>query len=183
MILFLQVHHHVHCGKYFIIIYIYINFLIFIIFRTIPSDVFKCKTLLDAIRCILNHNAYQKNNETLTEQQEQVFEIIEQLREHPQTMFMYLCKNFAMHFDIDLYIIAFDNGKFSLINKNNKDKKNMAFLSFNEDHQVCGPLYTVNDNGTMEIVFASDNADILLDVYMYVTELNHSSKKFFEYLY
>jgi len=156
---------------------------IFILFRTIAPDVFKCKNLLDAIGCILYYNTYQRNNETLTEYQEQIFEIIEQLRERPQTMFMYLRKNFAKHFDIDLYIITFDNGNFSLSDKDNYDKKNMAFLSFNEDNTVCGPLYTISDNGTKETVFASENADIRLDVYLYVTELNHSSKIFFEYLY
>jgi hypothetical protein len=91
---------------------------------------------------------------------------------------MYLCKHFAKHFDIDLYIIAFDNGKFSLINKDNHDKKNMAFLSFNKNNEVRGPLYTISDNGTNETVFSSDNVDIMLDVYMYVAQLNDSSKIF-----
>jgi hypothetical protein len=132
--------------------------------------------LLDAIREILQNNSYQTNNETLTEHQGQIYEIIENLREQPQKMFMYLRKYFAIHFDIDLYIIAFDNGKFSMINKDKYDKKTMAYMLFNEDNTVCGPLCTINDNGTRETVFDIDDIDIQLHVYMYVAQLNDKSK-------
>jgi len=180
MILFLRACLRVQCGKYFFIIYIYTNFIFFIVFRSIVPDVFKCMNMLEAIGCILYNNTYQKNIETLTETQVQIFEIIEQLRE-PQKMFMYLRKHFAIQFDIDLYIIAYENGKFSLINQDNYNKKKMAFLSFNEDNTVCGPLYTVNVNGTKKTVFSSNNNDIRVDVYVYVTQLNSNSKILLEY--
>ncbi|CAF4557435.1 unnamed protein product [Rotaria sp. Silwood1] len=108
---------------------------------TTYPDVFPCKTLIDAIRYILCNNSFQGSNATLTEVQEQIFEIIEKLNTLPQIMFEYLRKHFAKHFDIDLYIIAFINEKFSIIHDDNYDKANIAYLQLNKDNTVQGPLY------------------------------------------
>lgn len=140
-----------------------------------------CKNLLDALQSILYYNKSQGNNETFTVDQEQIFEIIEHLRENPQKMFMYLRKHFAKHFDIDLCIVAFDNGKFTLIKKNDYNKNTMAFLSFNKDNTVHGPLYITNVDGTRETIFFSNDNDICIDVYMYVAQLNTTSKIFLRY--
>jgi hypothetical protein len=136
--------------------------------------------LLDAIRYILSNDTNHNSNEIqLTDEQVQIFEIIEQLRVSPQTMFMYLNKHFTKHFDIDLYIIAFDKGAFPIINPDNHDKANMAFLSFNEHNTVRGPVYIKKDNGTTQTIFSSDDDCIQIDVYMYLSDLSDSSKLFF----
>jgi hypothetical protein len=96
-------------------------------------------------------------------------------------MFECLQEHFAKHFDTNLTIIAFDNKKFSIINNVNHGQKYVAFLSFNKDNTVCGPLYTINVDGTRQTVFSTDNIDTRLDVYMYVDQLNNISKNFFEY--
>ncbi len=138
----------------------------------------QCSSLLDAIRFIVYHNTHQKNIATLSVSQEEVFIIIEQLRVCPQTMFKCLHDHFAEHFDIYLYIIAFDNGRFSLMNKTTHDKKHTAFVTFNKDHTIRGPLYTKNVNGTTKTVFTGNNHNILIDVYMYIAQLNDIGKIF-----
>ncbi len=156
--------------------YYFNNFLL--IFSAAYPDVLRWSTLLDAIKCIVYNNTYQKNIATLSVSQEEVFTVIEKLRVCPKTMFKCLHDHFAEHFDIYLYIIAFDNGKFSLMNKINHDKKYTAFVTFNKDHTIHGPLCTKNVNGTTETVFSVDNRDIILDVYMYIAQLNDISKIF-----
>jgi len=181
MILSLQIYLWLHSGKYF---YLFLFSNEFHDFRTVPVDVFPSLNINDAIRFILNNNINQTlNNEPLTVYQEEIFEIIEQLREYPQKMFMYLRKNFAKQFDIDLYIITFDNEKFSLITENNYGKQNKAFLLFNEDNTVCGPLYTISTNGNHETVFSVNDIDIDMDVYLYVAQLNYRSKIFIQIFY
>lgn len=151
-------------------------------FRSIVPDVLLCKNLLDALKSILYYNTSQGNNETLTEVQDQMFEIIEQLREHhPQKMFHYLCKNFAKHFDIELCIITYDNGKFSLIHKDDYNKEKIAYLSFNQDNTVRGPLYVTGADNTRETVFSKNDVDISIHAYIYVAQLNDKSKVFHEY--
>jgi hypothetical protein len=152
-------------------------------FRTVPADVFPSLNIRDAIRFILDNNINRRTNETLTEHQEQIFEIIEQLHVCPQTMFMCLRKNFAKQFDIDLHIITFDNENFSLITENNYQKENMTFLVFNKDNTVRGPLYTISTNGTRETVFSVHNDEIPMDVYSYVAQLNDTSKIFIQIFY
>jgi hypothetical protein len=118
-----------------------------LIFSAAYSDIFRCGNLLDAIRFILENNTYQKNNATLSVLQEDIFVVIEQLRVCPPKMFQYLQEKFVKHFDIYLYIIAFDNGRFSLMNTINHDKKYTAFVTFNKDHTIRGPLFTMFENG------------------------------------
>ncbi|CAF0937124.1 unnamed protein product [Adineta steineri] len=126
--------------------------------------------LLDAIKFILNNNIKQGNNETLTEEQEEIFQIVEKLCIEPRTMFAYLRKNFAKYFDIDLQPIVFDNGKFLVI-EDNYGKDNKAFLLFNKDNTVHGPLYIKNSKGTTETVFSADDY-IELFVTIYVSTIN-----------
>jgi hypothetical protein len=64
------------------------------------------------------------------------------------------------------------------MNTINHDKKYTAFVTFNKDHTIRGPLYTTNVNGTTETVFSVDNIDIILDVYMDIAQLNDISKIF-----
>ncbi|CAF0808229.1 unnamed protein product [Adineta steineri] len=139
--------------------------------RDIHPNVFPTSNLLDAIKFILTNNTKQRNNETLTEYQEEIFQIVEKFYTQPQTMFEYLRKNFAKYFDIDLYPIVFENENFSLITENNYEKNNKAYLSFNKDNTVHGPLYKTNVNGTTETVFSA-NDNIQVEVYMFVMELN-----------
>ncbi|CAF2656372.1 unnamed protein product [Rotaria sp. Silwood2] len=142
--------------------------------RTNYPDVFLCKTLLDAIRHILSNNSFQGSHATLTEDQEQIFEIIENLNTCPDTMFKYLRKHFAKHFDIDLYIMAFINEKFSLIHDDSYDKANVAYLLLNKDNTVQGPLYITSVNGNNETVFSKGDPDIHVDMYIYLAHLNNT---------
>ncbi|CAF3743454.1 unnamed protein product [Rotaria sordida] len=114
--------------------------------RTIYPDAFPCKTLSDAVRYILSNNSFQGSNATLTVHQEDVFEVIEQLKVCPSKMFESLRTYFAKFFDIDLYIIGFINEKFSIIHDDKHDKANMAYLQFNKDHTIYGPLYITSVN-------------------------------------
>ncbi|CAF0782970.1 unnamed protein product [Adineta steineri] len=136
-------------------------------------EVFEASNLLYAIEFILYNNTKHRNNETLTEVQADLFQIVENLHIQPQKMFMYLRQNFAKYFDIDLYPIAFVNEEFSLITENNDENKNKAFLLFNEDNTVRGPLYTKNGSGTTETVFSA-NYDTQVDVDSYLFGLNLS---------
>ncbi|CAF1158005.1 unnamed protein product [Rotaria sordida] len=139
--------------------------------RTIYPDAFPCKTLSDAVRYILSNNSFQGSNATLTVHQEDVFEVIEQLKVCPSKMFESLRTYFAKFFDIDLYIIGFINEKFSIIHDDKHDKANMAYLQFNKDHTIYGPLYITSVNGNNETVFSKD-AGIHVDICIYVVHLN-----------
>lgn len=112
----------------------------------------------------------------MTEEQEQVFEIIEQLYQSPEKMFMYLCKHFAKHYDIDLNLIICDNKKYSLMKNYIYEKKYVAFIKFDENNLICGPLYKTNVNGTVRTVFSVNNYDLCIDSYMYVTYLDDKRK-------
>ncbi|CAF3554591.1 unnamed protein product [Rotaria sordida] len=140
--------------------------------RTIYPDAFPCKTLSDAVRYILSNNSFQGSNATLTVHQEDVFEVIEQLKVCPSKMFESLRTYFAKFFDIDLYIIGFINEKFSIIHDDKHDKANMAYLQFNKDHTIYGPLYITSVNGNNETVFSKEDAGIHVDICIYVVHLN-----------
>ncbi|CAF0844276.1 unnamed protein product [Adineta steineri] len=137
----------------------------------ISPYVFQTSNLVDAIKYILNNNKNKENNETLTEKQAEIFQIVEKLYTQPQTMFANLRKKFAKYFDIDLYPIVFDNGNYSLITKNNYGEENKAFLLFKKDNTVDGPLFIKNGNGTIATVFSA-NDPFELFVTIYVSLLN-----------
>jgi hypothetical protein len=138
---------------------------------------------VEAIHFILFNNNNQNNNQTLSENEKRIFDILEQFAECPQKMFMNLIKHFTEFYDIDLYIINFDGTKFNVLNRDNylkeSSKANIAFLSFNEDNTVCGPLCITIDNDNVQTVFSNDVLYIWHNIDDYLDELNKSSKRFF----
>jgi len=146
-------------------------------------NVWACQTLVESLRFILFNNKNQNNNQTLTDNDGRTFDIIEQFSECPQKMFKMLIKHFKELYDTDLFIINFDGTKFDVFNKESylqgNQKPNMAFLSFNEDNMICGPLYVTIGNETIHTVFSYDNLHIWNHVDDYLEELNKSSKFFF----
>lgn len=110
--------------------------------------------------------------------QQDTFEIIEQLRECPHKMFEALHKHMEKHCDIDLYIIAYINGKFSMVPNQSHKHLPKACLLFNTDNSVCGPLYTINVRGDRKIVFSHDTYDSYFNRYMYTAQLNYTGKFF-----
>ncbi|UJR37545.1 hypothetical protein I4U23_030246 [Adineta vaga] len=140
--------------------------------RSASPDVFPSQTLTDAVRCILDNNTKNRNNQILTEYQVEIFEIIEQLHSSPKKLCHYLTKDFAKYFDIDLYLITFDNNEFCLNMENNYGKEHKAFLLLNKDYTVRGPLYTINTDGTKQSVFCNDDSLIQVEIYCYILQLN-----------
>ena len=138
---------------------------------------------MEAIHFILFNNNNQNNNHTLSENEKRIFDILEQFTECPQKMFTNLIKHFTELYDIDLYIINFHGTKFNVLNKDNyleeNSKANIAFLSFNEDNTICGPLCMTIDSDTVQTVFSNDVFYIWHNIDDYLDELNKSSKRFF----
>lgn len=145
--------------------------------------VWACQTLVEGLRFILFNNKNQNNNQTLTDNDARIFDIIEQFSECPQKMFTILIKNFTELYDTDLYIINFNGTKFNVFNEDSylkeKSKANMAFLSFNEDNTVFGPLFVTINGETIHTVFSCSDFDIWHHIDAYLEELNKSSKLFY----
>ena len=141
-------------------------------------NVLRTRDICDALRYILNGNTFQNNNQILKDDQEQILRTMELLHHYPQTMFSYLQEYFAKYFDINLHIIGVHNGKFTLIKKENNEKKYMAFVIFNERNGIHGSLYKVDDNGIVQTVFIAEDCTVNLDVHLYMIRLNAIGKHF-----
>ena len=60
----------------------------------------------------------------------------------------------------------------------NYNKSNIAFLLFNEDNVVQGPLCITKENGNKQIVFSKNDYSSHEDMYIYMTWLNDNSNFF-----
>ncbi len=139
--------------------------------------------MVESLQFILFNNKNKNNNRTLTDNDGRIFDIIEQFSECPQTMFTILIKYFTKFYDTELFIINFDGTKFDVFNKESylkeNSKTNMAFLSFNEDNMICGPLCVTIGNETINTVFSCADLHIWNLVDDYLEELNKSSMFFY----
>lgn len=143
-------------------------------------SVLVCTNLLNAIQIILEHKPQRTNNEMLTEQQADVFEMIMEQKD-PQVMLDNTRRFVAKFFDIHLGIICFRSGEFTLVMDcaHHKDA-DVAYLLLNEDNTVCGPLCDVDASNSKQTVFDSDDWSVELNVKMYINGLNHQSKRSIE---
>lgn len=142
--------------------------------------VWSCQTLSKAIQFILFNNKNEDNKHILTEEYARIFDVIEEFNECPHQMFTVLIKKFTELYDIDLYIINFNGTKFEVFNKyrylKDGSNRNMAFLSFNEDNTICGPLCILMYDGTTQTIFS--DSDFFVGHYVddYLDELNRGYK-------
>ncbi len=139
--------------------------------------------MVESLQFILFNNKNKNNNRTLTDNDGRIFDIIEQFSECPQKMFTILIEHFTEFYDTELFIINFDGTKFDVFNKESylkvNSKTNMAFLSFNEDNMICGPLCVTIGNETIDTVFSCADLHIWNLVDDYLEELNKSSMFFY----
>jgi hypothetical protein len=146
-------------------------------------DVSPCENLMAAVRTILA-NAREKNErQTLpSDSEERIFEVVERLSVCPEQMFKYLIKTFVEIYDIDLIIIANKDGKFDQINTEAQEpslrKAKIAFLLFNKDYTVRGPLFMNNADGSIRTAFLLDDYLAKVDLYMYLLYLNDPGESF-----
>ena len=172
MQLFLQIDHRFQHGETLFNRFFREKFLSLMLFSpTLPSTI-PIRNISEAFPYILNNNIFRINNQMLKENEEQILETMTLLRHYPDTMFSYLQEYFAKHFEINLLIIGFRHGKFSLIKKENNEKRYIAFLVFDERNAVYGVLYNIDANGTVQTVFNAEDCGLKLDVYLYIMHLN-----------
>ena len=145
-------------------------------FSPVGINIARTRNICEALQSILNGNTFECNNQILKDEQEQILTMMELLCHYPQTMFSYLQDYFAKCFDINLHIIGVHNRKFSLIKKENNEKKYMAFVVFDERNVIHGCLYKVDGNGCVQTVFIANDCDVVLDVYLYMMHLNKNGK-------
>ena len=146
-------------------------------------DVSLCETLPAAVRTILANAREGTERQTLpSDREERIFEVIEDLRDHPEKMFKYLITNFTEIYDIDLIVIGYREGKFVQINAEAQEtlptKPKQAFLLFNRDNSVCGPLFTTHVDGSIQAAFPCNCPSAKLYSYMYLAYLNDPGESF-----
>lgn len=146
-------------------------------------NVSPCASLPAAVRTILASAREGTEWQTLpSEREERIFEVIECLRDHPETMFKYLIKHFTEIYDIDLIVSGYKEGKFDQINAESQEtlftKPTRAFLLFNKDNTVRGPMFITNVDGSMRTAFPSDCVLAKLDFRMYLAYLNNPGESF-----
>lgn len=137
--------------------------------------VLPCDNLLNGIQNIIQHDPRRTNDRMLTEQQAYVLEMI-MLQQNPLVMFNSICRYVAKSFDIDLFIVGYHSGEFTLIKSGTAERTHVAYLVFNEDHTVCGPLYRDGPSNVQETFFLSADHSVQWNVTLYIAGLNHRSE-------
>jgi hypothetical protein len=96
-----------------------------------------------------------------------------------------LMGKFVEFFSIYLSFIAFEQGKFRIINKysfpDKTKQRNQAFVVLNGDNTFCGPLFAHDLTGRIQTVFDFDDIRIAFQVQKYIEKLNQTGK-FYSFL-
>lgn len=136
-------------------------------------NVHKCGSIAESIKFIRDWRKTDQNNKPITNGAIQTFKTIEDLPSSPKQKFQRFQQHFAEVFDCNLGIIAFDEGKFTLdMGSDNRTRK--AYICFNKDQTIRGPLYEVCPDGSIKTVFSSsmEDFDFHISVHLYVCRLN-----------
>lgn len=147
-------------------------------FSPISSSVFLIRNISEAFRHIFNGKKFHVNDQILKENEKFILEMMGLLRQYPDTMFSCLQEHFAKHFDINLLIIAFRNGKFVLIPKENNERRYLVCLVFDQRDVLHGILYTIDHDGTVQTVFNASDYSVNVDAHLHVMRLNETSRFF-----